>query len=362
NNAYALWKAGCSLQELSQLLPAEIPAPEPVSELQDGRVPQPIELDPSTPIYSLPFHLGHQFLHDTQLCVTGQLHFVQTALAAMGLQTHADVSLHEITPELLAHAGFARSNEDMNLWLKPQLRHDQYWVFHTGHPTMHDLHSWYVQNYRDAFNYELAPTWMIFESANEAIRARQQASVFSTTQRRTSDHLLGPATTYLTTYQSTQPLSATRRPSLTSSSHYSSTRYFQPQDSRTTHLHEATQERYQVPAQVTLPSDFISSSHSSQTTPFTTEPIRIPVIIDLAINRPDPRDLQVNLYPQIEQRQELPFYVAPQMPQTALPMYVAPQLTQTTLPMHIAPQLPQARLPMHIEPHVARATMPVHPS
>ncbi|MGL5336095.1 MAG: hypothetical protein ACRC9R_08130, partial [Enterovibrio sp.] len=226
NNAYILWRAGSSLQDLSRLTPAEIPAPEPVSEPYGGAAPQPIQLEPNTPIFSLPFHLGHQFLHDTQLCATSQLHFVQTALTAMGLQTHADIALHEVTQELLADAGFARSNEDIGLWLKQQLERERYWVFHTGHPTMNELLTWYRHTYGSTPNYELAPTWMIFEAANDARRGMQQASAYSTTTTHTSyssDHLLGPATRRLSLYESTDPLSA-RRPSFTSTSHYSTTR------------------------------------------------------------------------------------------------------------------------------------------
>ncbi|MGL4679842.1 MAG: hypothetical protein ACRCWC_10745, partial [Plesiomonas shigelloides] len=314
----------------------------------------------------------HQFLHDTQLCATSQLHFVQTALTAMGLQTHADIALHEVTPELLADAGFARSNEDMDLWLKQQLERERYWVFHTGHPTRNELYTWYRHTYGSTPNYELAPTWMIFEAANDARRATQQASAYSTTTTHTShssDHLLGPATRRLSLYESTDPLSA-RRPSFTSTSHYSTTRHFQPLDGHPTDLPPSSlQEHYQVPAQVTLPPDFIQS-HGSQMGPFITAPIQIPVTIDLTINRPDPRDMQVIFQPQIEQRQELTFYVEPQMPQARLPMYLDPQLTQTTLPMQITPHVSHSSMQvypaiepgqMHVRPDIAQSGMVVRP-
>ncbi|MGL4733657.1 MAG: hypothetical protein ACRCWB_00825, partial [Enterovibrio sp.] len=355
-NAYALWKEGFSLQEMSQVLPVDIPQPVPVSEPKpDGQVVQ-ITLEPDTEVFTLPFHLCHRFLHNSQLSVMSQTHFAEEALTAMGLSSYSNISLSDITPDVLSDAGFSRSSENEQLWLKDQLERSKYWVFNTGYPTMTGLLRWFMQIYQSEPNYELAQPSVIFEAARRAINARQQAGLFSTaTLHHTPSYLSGPATSSLSAYHSMDSHLG-RRPSSAMPYHSSI------QDHRSLYrsaerYHPARQEHHQVSAEVTLPADFIQA-HRGSTDPITTAPIRIPVTIDLEINRPAPRDMQVRLYPQIEQRQELPFWVAPQMPRTPLPMQIAPQVSGTT--MQVRPAIQQGLLP--VIPSIAHTSMAVSPT
>ncbi|MGL4826779.1 MAG: hypothetical protein ACRC24_04780 [Vibrionaceae bacterium] len=341
---------------MSRALSVEIPQPVPVSDPKpDGQV-MPIALEPGTEIFTLPFHLCHRFLHDSQLSAVSQTHFAEEALTAMGLSSYSNISLSNITPDVLSDAGFARSSENEQLWLKDQLERSKYWVFNTGYPTMAGLLRWFMQIYQSEPNYELAQPSMILEAARRAINARQQAGLFSTAASlHTPSYLSGPATRSLSTYHS-MASHLERRPS-SAMPHHSSIQDHRPLDRSAERYHPARQEHHQVSAEVTLPADFIQA-HRGSTEPITTAPIRIPVTIDLEINRPDPRDTQVRFYPQIEQRQELPFWVTPQMPHTPLPMHIAPQVSDTT--MQVRPAIQQGLLP--VTPSIAHTSMAVSPT
>lgn len=382
DNAYALWKAGSSLRELSELTPAQIPQPEPVSSMPAGRTPEQITLDPATPIYSLPFHLCHQYLYDLQLCATGQPHFSETALTAMGLQSLQQASVAAVTPSMLIRAGFSPSNEDSRLWLKHQLEQNYYWVFRTGYPTMDALQTWFMQAYGNAPNYRLAglPEMSVAATSETTMARPPEIPTSTTTEERTTEYLLGPATRSLSTYHSTAPFPESRLSHTTTRDY----RPFEPRptehrpfdyrpfesrpterrpfdyrqfDRHTEHRRVASQDHYQVPVEVTFPQDLLQTQ-SSQSAPLTTAPVTIPVVIDLTINRPDPNDMCVNFYPQVEQTQQLPFWVAPQMPQTTLPMHIAPHLSHAT--MQVQPAITSGQ--MQVTPSIMPTGMMVQPS